>query len=374
MKNDSKMHEMASLVERWVNINSYTGNLSGIENLLNEIKQAFQSLKPDEMRIVSLPNNRKGLFLKKRGSAPFQIFFGGHLDTVFSLEHSFQKATYVDELTLKGPGATDMKGGLVVMLKSLEQFERMEGCDKIGWEIFLNPDEEIGSPDSTLFIEECALRCHLACIFEPRLEDGSLVAKRNGSSNYIIISIGKTAHVGRNFGEGKNAIYPLARFIGEIESLNGPQFGAIINIGLIKGGEANNIIPDYAECHLNIRGQDLQTMQLTEQRISQLAENFGLKLRRTSFRPPKPFDKKTESFFQKLKECGSKLGLQLAWVDSGGVCDGNTFAAKGVPTIDTLGVRGGKIHTKNEYVHLESLCEQTELVTLFLSEIAKDMR
>ena len=236
----------------------------------------------------------------------------------------------------------------------------------MGWEIFLNPDEEIGSPDSTPFIEECAQRCQLACIFEPRLEDGSLVSKRKGSGNYKLISLGKRAHAGRHFAEGKNAIYPLARFITQLESLHAPEAGILINVGNVKGGEASNIIPDYAECHLNVRADALKTMEWIEEKMSKLADDLGLKLLCTTFRPPKPFDEKTESYFKTLKECGSKLGLQIAWRNSGGVCDGNTFAAKGVPAIDTLGVRGGKIHTENEYVHLESLVEQRELVTLFL--------
>lgn len=366
--------EIAFLLEKWVNINTHTENLVGIETLLKEVKGAFQVLNPDKMEEVDLSHNRKGLFLKKRGKAPFQIFFGGHLDTVFSKTHPFQKASYVDEEKLNGPGAADMKGGIVVLLKTLERFEKTEQRQKIGWEIFLNSDEEIGSPDSTPFMEQCAERCHFACLFEPRLEDGSFVSKRKGSSNFTLFSRGKRAHAGRDFTQGKNAIYPLIHFLSEIESLSMPAKGILINVGVIKGGEATNIVPDYAECHLNLRADDLQTMASTEERLKLIAQKQGLTLVRTSWRPPKIFDEKTEKYFQKLKSCGSQLGMAITWKETGGVCDGNTFAAKGVPVIDTLGVRGGKIHTSEEFVHLASLSEQIELMLVFLGEIAKEVK
>lgn len=365
--------EMASLLEKWTNINSHTENLSGLETFLHEVRRAFAALLPDEMQVISLNHNRKGLFLKKRGDAPFQIFFGGHLDTVFSIEHPFQKACYLSAERLNGPGSADMKGGLVVLLKALEQFEKMEGHEKIGWEIFLNPDEEIGSPDSTHFLEGCAKRCQLACIFEPRLEDGLFVSQRKGSSNYKITSKGVKAHAGRNFTEGKNAIFPLVHFIEGIHQLIDLKKGIFITVGVIKGGEATNIIPDYAECQINVRTDTSEDMESVDLHFKELAQTYNVSCLRTSHRPPKPFDSRTEDYFQILKACGSELGLAVAWRASGGVCDGNTFAARGVPTLDTLGVRGGKIHTEHEFVDLTSLPEQAMLVALFLTTLAKEI-
>jgi len=360
---------MAALVERWSNINSHTKNCAGIEKLIEEVKKAFQILDPDEIDTVHFAQS-KGLFLKKRAQSPIQIYFGGHLDTVFPIDHPFQKAVYLNENTLQGPGVTDMKGGLVVMLKALECFEKKERASTIGWNIFLNTDEEIGSPESTSFIERCAQKCHLACIFEPALEDGSLVSKRKGSSNYRIISQGKAAHAGRNPKEGKNAIFPLAHFIAQVEGVNASSTEALVNIGIIEGGKAPNIIPDYAECYLNVRSDNIESMQHIENKLKQLAAGYGLSITRLTFRPPKPFDQKTKALFEALKGCADQLEFALTWKESGGVCDGNILASQGVPTIDSLGACGGKIHTEKEYLHLPSLCEKTQLTVLFLSEIA----
>ena len=366
---DQQLGEMIALVEKWANINSYFANPAGIANLLDEVQIAFARLNPDEMRIVHFPNS-SGLFLKKRSQAPMQVFLGGHLDTVFPPYSPFQTAIHLDKDTLQGPGVADMKGGLVVMLKALETFEQMESATNLGWEIFLNADEETGSPGSTPFIEACAKRCHLACIFEPTFEDGALVSRRKGSSNYTVYSHGKKAHAGRNPLEGKNAIYPLAHFMTHMETLNVPSEGILVNVGVMKGGEVNNTIPDYAECSLNIRADLPETMEQLNRELHHCAEKYALRVVKTSFRPPKVLDAKTEALFHLLQKCAAKIGLHLTWRASGGVCDGNVVASNGIPTIDTLGVHGGKLHTENEYVHLRSLSERAQLTALFLNEIA----
>ncbi len=375
MKKDRKpsaeLEEMCTLVSAWAQINSHTKNHAGLEKLTKKIETAFQILQPDLMQRVPCGENF-GLFLKKREKAPIQLFLGGHLDTVFPEEDPFQTTTWIDKNRLRGPGVTDMKGGLVILLKAVEAFEKLPCADKIGWEIFLNPDEEVGSPDSKAFIEGCAERCDLALLFEPALPDGALVSSRKGSANFMIRSRGKRAHAGRGFAEGKHAIYPLARLIVESEQWHQPSQGDIVNVGIVKGGEAFNIIPDYAECGLNVRTDTLQKLVEIRERLTSLTSRLGLELEHLTWNPPKPLDPTTESLLHELRRCGAQIDLDISWRATGGVCDGNTFASKGVPTIDTLGALGGEIHTENEYLDVNSLSERAQLTTLFLKEIALD--
>ncbi len=370
VQNSRRLKEMSSLVQVWANINSHTQNHVGIVRLLEEIKPAYRMLRPDLMQVVSCGSS-PALFLKKRADAQIQIYLGGHLDTVFPSHHPFQQVSWIDEHTLRGPGVTDMKGGLVVLLKAVEQFETLPEAERVGWEIFINSDEEIGSPESTPFIADCAKRCDLALLFEPTFADGAFVSKRKGSANYSVYSKGKKAHAGRDHAAGKHAIYPLARLITEVETLHTPTQGTIVNVGTIKGGEALNIIPDYAECGINIRSNSLDGLVHAKQTLEKMVQKQGLEIVEHSFRSPKPLDAATQRLLLALKECGSKLGLCIEWRETGGVCDGNIMAAAGVPTLDTLGVRGGNIHTENEYLELTSLTEKTDLTTLFLQEIAR---
>ena len=352
------MH-LIHLLEAWANVNSYSHNAHGLEKMCALAEQAFAELHPD-----SCERFPSGLFLKKRGDAPLQIFLGGHLDTVFSPDHPFQTTTRLDAHILQGPGVADMKGGVLVMLEALKRFEASKEAENIGWEIFLNLDEEIGSPNSRFFLEECSKRCAVALLFEPTFPDGAFVSARKGSANYEAISTGKAAHMGRHPEEGKNAIYALCHYVSFLETLN--KAGSDVHVGLIEGGVAQNVIPPHARAQFNVRSWDV-----LDETLNAAAKKMGITLKRTSYRPPKPFDKKTKSLFETLKKCGKGLGLDITWRETGGVCDGNTFGAAGVPTIDTLGVLGSGIHTEKECVHLPSLEEKITLTYTLLMEITQ---
>jgi len=366
---DTQFEQMVSLVESWCNINSCSYHRDGLAQMLQTLDEAFtSSLYPDEKKIVEFQNGN-GLFLKKRESAPIQIFLGGHLDTVFPPDHPFQKVTYINDRTLQGPGVSDMKGGLVVMLKALEAFEQ-KGFSEIGWRVFLNPDEEIGSPHSTPFIQACARNSDLALLFEPTLPDGSFVCARKGASGFHARAFGKAAHAGRDPEKGVNAIYSLSHFVTEISGLHSPSHDKIVNVGRIQGGQAANIVPEFAECDLNIRASSTKTLHALENKIVKVAHKRGVQIERKSHRFPKLFDPQTQALFTALKSSAQKLGLSIKWKESGGVCDGNTLAHIGVPTIDTLGVHGANLHTDKELIHLESLLEKAKLTLFFLTELA----
>ncbi|MEO0715968.1 MAG: M20/M25/M40 family metallo-hydrolase, partial [Planctomycetota bacterium] len=65
------------------------------------------------------------------------------------------------------------------------------------------------------------------------------------------------------------------------------------------------------------------------------------------------------------------LGQQLPFAKTGGVCDGNIMQHAGLPTIDTLGVRGGGLHTPDEWIDLTSLVERCQLLAILLARIAE---
>jgi len=372
MENDwlsTQFDPMVALVETWGNINSFSYNREGLTRMLKAVEETFSStLNPHEKQILDFQNG-PGLLLKKRKDAPLKLFLGGHIDTVFPPEHPFQKVTYVNDRILQGPGVSDMKGGLVIMLKVIEAIE-LSGLSQIGWEILLNPDEEIGSPYSTAAIQQSAKRCDIGLLFEPTLADGALVSARTGSSVFQATVKGKAAHAGRHPHKGVHAIYPIARFISEIEPLHSPTHGKFMHVGTVKGGTAVNVVPDFAQCEFTIRAYEAKKIVALENKIRTIANKNGVHLHRKSQRPPKLFDHRTESVFNALKECGEKLGIPVKWQPSGGVCDGNTVAHEGIVTIDTLGVEGANQHNEEESIHLESLLEKARLTLFFINEIA----
>lgn len=385
---------MISLVEKWVNINTGSDNTQGINAFRQLLQEDFAILGGDA-QIIPLPPrkivNAEGLIVEtpsspalrimKRREAPHQIFLGGHMDTVFSQASPFQKAFYRNPTTLCGPGVSDLKGGLAIMLKGLEAFERSPFADSVGWEILFNPDEEIGSPSSDYLFVEGAKRNEIGLIFEPAYPDGAFVSARKGSANFLVTAKGRASHAGRDFHSGKSAIYAIADFIKGVESLNDNPHQTTINVGHIQGGGPVNIVPEFALCRFNIRtltpDQYTHIKEELQKIISlcQQRDGIAMNLIEQYSCPPKPFNSKTQSLFAAYQECAVDLNIPFHCRESGGVCDGNRLSAAGLPTLDSAGAVGGNIHTEEEYLNLDSLTERARLLTLFLIKFAKgDLR
>lgn len=386
---ESQYESMVALVKKWSNINSYSENLAGLGEMLSVLKEDFKELEGEftihtlsPRLIIGSRGNRvemplgQALSIKKRPHAPIQVFLSGHMDTVYPPSSHFQIVEQLDQETLRGPGVTDLKGGLAIMLKALQALENSPYASQIGWEILLNPDEEIGSIGSKPLFEEAAKRHHVGLIFEPAFADGALVSARKGSANYTIIVRGQAAHAGRDFSIGRSSIYAIAHIIREIEELNHNDKGTTVNIGHIEGGGPINIVPDLAICRLNIRATSAQEMITIENLIEQIInrykqqEEMHFELIEDTSRLPKPFDAQTQELFHGYQTCAEKLKIPFHIRESGGVCDGNILSAAGLPTIDSVGAVGGHIHTEEEYLLLPSLIERCQLVTLFLFKLA----
>ena len=91
-----------------------------------------------------------------RPTAPVQLLFTGHMDTVFGADHAFQETRWLEDGVLGGPGVADMKGGIAVMLAALKAVERSPLADRIGYEVVINSDEEVGSLGSAALIAQAA--------------------------------------------------------------------------------------------------------------------------------------------------------------------------------------------------------------------------
>lgn len=355
--------------------------------MLNALMEDFKILE-GEMVAVSLPprsiidnkGNRiekasgRALSIRKRPKAPIQILLGGHYDTVYPPKDLPEHSLLLGEKII-GPGVADMKGGLVILLKSLEAFEKSPYAAQIGWEILINPDEEIGSPSSTPLFVQAAKRNQIGLIFEPSFSDGCFVSQRKGSANYSLIVRGRAAHSGRDFSFGRSAIYAMSAFIHQVERTQVKE-NAWINVGTVEGGVATNIVPDLSICRINVRASkvsDLLNMKKTlNSLVKECEKRDGIKMEliEDSFRAPKILDSKTQTLFDDFKQCAEELQIPFELSESGGVTDGNILANEGLPTIDSLGVVGGKLHTPEEYLDVSSLIQRTQLASLFFYHLA----
>jgi len=199
---------------------------------------------------------------------------------------------------------------------------------------------------------------------------------RKGSAVFDIVLHGKAAHAGRAKEEGRSAIEAAAELVLGLEALNGQCEGVTFNVGSIDGGSAVNIVPDLAIVRFGARAPDAdsaewattETRKLFERAIAR--SGISGHLHGGFYRPPKPRNAAQQALFDAVHATGQAMGLDLEFVDTGGVCEGNNIFAAGVPNVDTLGVRGGRIHSNEEYVVTDSFAERATLSALLLNRLA----
>ena len=246
--------DLRALLTKWCNQNSGSDNPTGLAAMLELLHADFARLPGAKAERAPLAGTTaQALRVRVRPAAPVQVFLSGHYDTVYGAAHPFQKCDQPAPDTLRGPGTSDMKGGLVVMLAALQAFEKTPHAAKLGYEILLGPDEETGSQGSALLLEEAAKRHRFGLVFEPARANGDLVKSRKGTGIFTLTCHGRAAHAGRDPAAGRNAILALCEILPAIADLIDELPGVMVNIGSIKGGSAANIVPDLAEAVINAR-------------------------------------------------------------------------------------------------------------------------
>lgn len=380
---------MLAQVQIWSEINSGTGNLKGLATTASLLADAFSSLHGEVELVEPAPVEKvladgsivevthgRHLVATVRPEAPIQLLLTGHMDTVFAVDHPFQQLQWLDEGVLNGPGVADMKGGIAVMLAALSAAETAPEFRSVGYQVMINSDEETGSASSAELIKRLAQGKVAALTYEPSaLPDGTLAGARAGSGNFSMIVTGRSAHAGRNPQEGRNALLAAADLALRLKALT--REGLSVNPAKIDGGSPNNVVPDHAVLRVNFRPQNPAIETYARNEINclidliQAEHEVSIHLHGHFNRPPKPLTPDAERLFGLVKRCGEDLGLSIGWKSTGGVCDGNNIAACGVPVVDTMGVRGGSIHSSDEFLITESLVERAKLSTLTMLRIAQ---
>lgn len=379
---------MLAQVEQWAAVNSGSRNLAGLARVADMLADAFAAL-PGEIELVEPApvqavdeagravafEHGRHLRLKVRPHAPVQLLLTGHMDTVYGADHPFQETRWIEDGVLNGPGVADMKGGLAVMLAGLKAVEASGAPPSLGYEVLINSDEELGSASSAALLAEAAEGKKAALTYEPSaLPDGTLAGARPGSGNFSFVVKGRSAHAGRNPEDGRNAIVAASELALRLAMSKTP--GLSVNPARIDGGAPNNVVPDLAILRVNMRPRTQDDQEIAQRLMARAVEETAaghqvyIEAHGGFGRPPKPMTGEAEALFQLVRQAGADLGQPIGWKASGGVCDGNNIAACGVPAVDTMGVRGGKIHSAEEYLIVDSLAERAALSAVTIQRLA----
>ena len=212
--------------------------------------------------------------------------------------------------------------------------------------VLFTSDEEIGSPGSRSLIESLARGCEYVLVLEPPLADGGLKTSRKGVGRFTIEVEGKAAHAGVAPERGRSAILELAHQVIRVQALNDPATGLTVNVGVVHGGTTTNVVPAWALAQVDVRATSLAAAADLERRLHSLepvTAGTRIKVEGSFNRPPMERTPAVAALFDRAREIGREVGLELTEGSTGGGSDGNFTAALGVPTLDGLGVRA-RVH------------------------------
>jgi glutamate carboxypeptidase len=303
------------------------------------------------------------------------VLIAGHLDTVHDPRGSFiALTTDAANTRATGPGCVDMKGGLVIAMHALEALAEIGA--PASWSFMLNSDEETGSfhSDRALRAEAASGRYRAGIALEPAMSKGELAISRGGSGQFMLHAHGRQAHVGRDFAAGRSATSALCDRVLKAHALSDAGAGVCVNISPLHCDQPTNVVSDSALAWGNVRYPTPETGAALRARLESLNDAPDamprVEVRTTFNRPAKPLTPQTESLALAARGVAEALGQQLPFNTTAGVCDGNNLQAAGLPTIDTLGVRGGGLHTLDEWIDLTSLVERCQLLAILIHRLS----
>jgi glutamate carboxypeptidase len=296
------------------------------------------------------------------------VLLVGHFDTVWPAGTLGRWPFARNGDTVSGPGAFDMKAGIVQLFEALATLDDLAGIT-----VVLTSDEEVGSPSSRSLIEEAAGEGGAALVLEPSA-DGALKTARKGTGMYTLRIAGRAAHAGLEPEKGANALVGAAHAILALEAIARPEVGTTVTATMAQAGTATNVVPAQATVEVDVRIADPDEAARVDTDVRAIVVpvvGTTLTVDGGPNRPPLA-PTASQGLFERAQRCAQQLGIgALAGVHVGGGSDGNFTAAVGAPTLDGLGAVGGQAHAEGEFVRVEKMPERAALVAELTAELLR---
>ena len=365
----SRQPDMLEFLTAMVERESITRDKTKVDVLVDLMEAQLDSLGADS--VTRIPQEEVGDFLHAtwNSAAPGKPYlFLVHIDTVHPIDSLESMPIKIENGRFYGPGALDMKAGVVIVLEAIKALVEREELPDRPIHLLMTTDEEIGSPYSEVLIKQLAAGCELVLVTEPATQEGEIKTWRKGGGKYELLIEGRASHAGIAPQEGINAIIEFAQQALEINRLNDLKYGTSVSVTLVNGGSAGNVIPAKTQAHIDIRVLTMEAMRNLHEALSNLHPKMpGAKVSciRRHHRPPM---ERRPGLFEKAAAIGERHGVTIYEGGTGGGSDGNFTAAMGIPTLDGLGAHGDGAHALHEHVLIDSLSRQAALVAAILME------
>jgi len=293
----------------------------------------------------------------------------GHTDTVHPVGTKAKNPTRIEGDRLYGCGTFDMKANIVLMLEALRYFKTSGTQPSRPINILLSCDEEVGSYTGREYVEREAAEAECCLVFEPSAA-GRVKTGRKGTGMYVVRAHGVPAHAGLDPEKGASAILELSRQIERLHAMNLPEAGTSVNVCTASGGTTTNVIPEHAECTVDVRFSSMAEAERIDAAIKALTpvdERVSLEVTGGINRPPMERTDAVAALFEKARQTAASFGYDLGETQVGGASDGNFVGALGIPVLDGLGTAGDGAHTLHEHVLVSDIAKRATLVTLMIS-------
>lgn len=371
----SRQADMLHLLEKFVRCESPSFNKPAVDRFGEIVASEWKKRGADVriLRQAQRGNHVRAEVWLGKGRATGQLMALGHLDTVYPLGTLANMPFRVSGGRAWGPGAFDMKAGIVQALFAVDALRALKLRPRKRLVFFWNSDEEIGSHSSRKLIEAEARRSDAVFVCEPSLgPDGRLKTARKGVGTAEIIVTGRSAHAGIEPERGVNAVHEIALQIARLMKMNDLRRGITVQATVIDGGTVSNVVPDRARAEVDIRYARLADSSPLNRKLHALRpilRGARVEVCGGINRPPLERTAAVAKLFAHAKSLARQMGISLDEASTGGGSDGNFTAALGIPTLDGLGAVGDGAHSPREHVLIRALPERAALLAGLLATV-----
>jgi glutamate carboxypeptidase len=360
---------MVAAIADLVDIESPSHNVHQSKQVVDRIVEMFRAL-PLELTIEREPAEDYGehLIIRAFPSDEKPVLLLGHTDTVHPIGAHEKNPTRIEGDNFYGCGIFDMKANIVLVAEAFRYFAETGTQPVRPITVLLSCDEEVGSHTGKQYVLREAAAAEICLIFEPSL-DGHVKTGRKGTGMFTLHAHGIPAHAGLDPEKGASAILELSRQIERLHELNDIEAGTTVNVCTIRGGTTTNVIPEYAQCEIDVRfasGTEAKRVEHAIRALKPVDSRVRLELSGEINRPPMERTAGVADLFNKARQLAASFGYDLGEAQVGGGSDGNFVGTLGIPLLDGLGVTGAGAHTLHEHILVSDIARRATLVTALL--------
>ena len=355
-------------------MDSYSHDREDVNKVVDWLQDRLTKLNFTVERHVEAKAGDNLLAIRK-GSGTGRVLLVGHSDTVFPRGTTAQRPVTINGDTILGPGTCDMKAGLLVGIYAVEALDSIGFTDYEEISFLIVSDEEIDERYSIPLIRSASRGKDAVLTLEAARANGDIVTARKGVRSFLAEASGKAAHSGVEPEKGRSAILALAHQIIALNELNDYPNGVSVNVGVIEGGRARNIVAEQARIKFEARAYDYAHLNAVTEAIVKLfaqpLNDVTFKVSYEDVHPPMPRTAAIETLEAVTKRIANELGFDVKGASTGGAADAAFAADEGIPVLDGLGPVGGLDHGPDEYILKSSIVPRTALLARLMMAIVK---